>query len=67
MKSQARSIWCSYGHEMETLLPSCGHTCTDLGIGSERKEGTEKLVKVGKFFFYVMVDCKIFTHLKNKK
>ena len=52
---------------METSLPSCGHTCTDLGIGSERKGRTEQLVKVGKFSFYVMVDCEIFTYLKNKK
>ena len=40
---------------------------SDLGIGSERKGRTEKLVKVGKFSFYVMVDCEIFTYLKNKK
>ena len=45
--SQARSIQCSYGNQMETSLSSCGHTCTDLGIGSERKGRTEKLVKVG--------------------
>ena len=52
-------------------MSSCGHTYTDLGIGSERKGSTEKLVKVGKFSFYVMVDylhvIEIFTYLKNKK
>ena len=45
--SQARSIRCSYGNQAETSLSSCGHTYTDLGIGNEKKERTEKLVKVG--------------------
>ena len=31
---------------LSTSLSSCGHTCTDLDIGSERKGRTEKLVKV---------------------
>ena len=52
---------------METTVSSCGYTCTDLGIGSERKGKTKKHVKVGKFSFYVIVDCKIFTCLKSKK
>ena len=52
---------------METSLSSCGHTYTDLGIGSERKGRTENLSKWGKFSFYVMVDCESFTYLKNKK
>ena len=47
MNSQARSVQCSYGNQVETSLSSCGHTYTDLGIGSERKGSTEKLVKVG--------------------
>ena len=42
---------CSYGNQVETSLSSCGHTCTDLGIGSERKGRTEKLVKVGYILF----------------
>ena len=49
---------------MESLLWSCGHTCTDLGIPIagkvEEKEKTEKLVKVGQ-----MVDREIFTYLKK--
>ena len=45
--SQAYSIRCSYGNQVETSLSSCGHTCTDLSTGSERKERTQKLVKVG--------------------
>ena len=39
--SQARSIRCGYRNQMETLLSGCRYTCTDLGIGSERKERTE--------------------------
>ena len=45
--SQARSVRCSYGNQVETSFSSCGHTYTGLGIGSERKGRTEKLVKVG--------------------
>ena len=56
---------------METSLSSCGHICTDLGIPVagevEEKEELKNLLKWGKFSFYVMVDCKIFTYLKNKK
>ena len=44
--SQARRIRCSHGNQAKTLLSSCGHTYTNLGIGSERKLRTEKLVKV---------------------
>ena len=66
---EAPSIWCSYGNQVETSLWSCGHTCTNLGIASERKGRTEKLLKggVGKFSFYVMVDYQILTYRKNKK
>ena len=46
--SKARSIQCSYGNQLETSLSSFGHTCTDLGIGSERKGRIEKLIKKGK-------------------
>ena len=45
--SQAPSILCSYGNQMETSLLSCGHARTDLGFGSGKKGRTEKLVKVG--------------------
>ena len=49
----------------------CGQTCTDLGIPIagqvEEKEDLKNLLKCGKFSFYVMVDRKIFTYLKNKK
>ena len=38
---------------METSLSSCGKRCTDLGIGSERKGRTEKLVKVGQ----ILLSC----------
>ena len=31
------------------------------------KEELKNLLKWGKFSFYVMVDRKIFTYLKNKK
>ena len=44
--SQALRIRCSHGNQAETLLSSCGHTYTNLGIGRERKLRTEKLVKV---------------------
>ena len=56
---------------METLLSSCHHTCTHLGIliagEVEEKEELKKLLMWGKFSFHVMVDCEIFTYLKNKK
>ena len=52
---QARSVRCSYGNQVETSLSSCGHTYTDIGIGSERKGRTEKLVKVQGFPFLNLV------------
>ena len=45
--SQARSMWCSYGNQVETSWSSFDHTCNDLGIGNERKGRAKKLVKVG--------------------
>ena len=33
----------------------------------KEKEELKNLSKWGKFSFYVMVDCEIFTYLKNKK
>ena len=30
--AQPRSVLCSYGHQVETSLSSCGSTCTHLGI-----------------------------------
>ena len=33
----------------------------------EEKEELKNLLKSGKFPFYVMVDGKVFTYLKNKK
>ena len=47
MNLRALSVRCSYENQVETSLSSCGHTYTDLGIESERKGSTEKLVKVG--------------------
>ena len=44
---------------METSLSSCGHTYTDSGTGSERKERTEKFVKVN---FPFMCNGRLFTH-----
>ena len=58
---------CSHGNQLKTSLSSCSHTCADFAIGSRRKGRTEKLVKCGKFSFYVMVDSEVFTDLKNKK
>ena len=49
---------------METSLSSCGDICT---LEVEEKEDLKNLLKWGKFSFYVMVDRKIFTYLKNKK
>ena len=69
--SQPHPILCSYGNQAEKSLSSCGHTCTDLDIPIagkvEEKEELKSLLKWGKFSFYVMVDCKIVTYLKNKK
>ena len=33
----------------------------------KEKEELKNLLKWGKFSFYVMVDCDVFTYLKNKK
>ena len=33
----------------------------------EEKEELKNLLKWGKFSFYVIIDCEIFTDLKNKK
>ena len=33
----------------------------------EKKEELKNLLKWGKFSFYVIVDCKIVTYLKNKE
>ena len=71
MNTQAHSMMCSYGNQVETSLSSCGHTCTDIGIliagEVEETEKLKNLLKGGKFSFYVMVDREIFTYQKNKK
>ena len=65
--SQACPIWCSYENQGETLLSTCGYTCTNFSSGSKRKRRIEKLLKVGvNSLFYVMVDCEILTYLKKK-
>ena len=54
---------CSYENQGETSLSSCGHTCTSLGIGSERTRRIKKLVEVGvNCSFYVIADLEIFTY-----
>ena len=69
--SQARSILCSYGSQVETLLSSCHHTCTHLGIliagEAEEKEELKNLLMWGKFSFHVTVVRELFTYVKNKK
>ena len=49
----------------------CWLGCTDIGIPIvgefEVREELKNLLKWGIFSFYVMVDCKIVTCLKNKK
>ena len=56
---------------METLLSSCHHTCTHLGIliagEVEEKEELKKLLMWGKFSFHVIVDDELYTYVKNKK
>ena len=42
----------------------CTHVQT---LKVKAKEELKNLLKWGKISFYVMVDCEIFTHLKNKK
>ena len=46
MNWQAHSIQYSNGNQVETSLSSCGDKYTDLGVGSERKGRTDKLVEV---------------------
>ena len=38
-----------------------------LALEVEEKEELKNLLKWGKFSFYVIVDCKIFTHLEIEK
>ena len=56
---------------METSLSNCSHTCTHLGIliagEVEAKEELKNFLMWSKFSFHVMVDRKIYTHVKNKK
>ena len=42
------------------------HITTE-ALNVEEKEELKNLLKRGKFSFYVMVDRRIFTYLKNKK
>ena len=69
--SQAHSILCGYGNQVETSVSSCDQTCAHLGIPVaaevEEKEELKNLLKWGKFSFRVMVDSEIFTYLNNKK
>ena len=69
--SQARSILCSYGNQVETSLSSYRLTCGHLGILTagevEKKEELKNLLMWGKFSFHVMVDRELFTYIKNKK
>ena len=69
--SPARSILCSYGNQLETLLSNCSHTFTHLGIliagEVEEKEEMKNFLMWGEFFFHNMVDCEIFRYVKNKK
>ena len=44
----------------------CTHVQT-LALKVKAKEELKNLLKWGKISFYVMVDCEIFTYLKNKK
>ena len=69
--SQARSILCSYGNQVETSLSSCCHTYTHLGIliagEAKEKEELKNLLMWGKFSVHVMVVRELFTYVKNKK
>ena len=49
--SLASSMLCSYENQVETSLPSCSHTCTQLDIGSGRKRRTERFGRVGWILF----------------
>ena len=70
MNSQARSILCSYGNQVETSLSSCGHTCTHLGIliagEVAEKQELKNLLMWGEFSFHVMLDREIFTYVKMR-
>ena len=46
-------------------MPSCGHTCTDLGIGSGRKGRTEEFVKAGQIIPLLNGRCRYF-HISEK-
>ena len=56
-----RLVWVHFGSNVNVLLgiPIAGKV--------EEKEELEKLSKWGTFFSYVLVDCEIFTYLKNKE
>ena len=68
--SQTHSILCSYGNQVETSLPSCGHTCTHLGIliagEVAEKQELKNLLMWGEFSFHVMLDREIFTYVKMR-
>ena len=63
--SQASSMLCSYGNQEETSLSNCGHTCSDLGIGSGRKVRNKKVVKVAWIFLLCNVRLQNF-HMPEK-
>ena len=69
--SQAHSVVCSYENQVETSVSGCGHTSTNLGIimarEVEEKKELKTLLMWGEFSFHVMVDCKLFTYVKNEK
>ena len=56
---------------METLLLSCGHISTHLGIliagEVEEKKKLKNLLKWDKFSVHVLVDRETFTYAKYKK
>ena len=63
--SQACSILCYYGNQVETSLSSCDHLCTHLDIiiagEVEEKEELKNLLMCGKLSFHVMVDSERLT------
>ena len=62
---------CSYENQVETSVSGCVHTSTNLGIimarEVEEKKELKNLLMWGEFSFHVMVDCKLFTYVKNEK
>ena len=68
--SQAYSIRCSYGNQVETSMSSCGHTCTHLGIliagEVAEKQELKDLLMWCEFSFHVMLDREIFTCVKMR-